>query len=477
MLGLSTKQLFRLHGWLGMNLGLMLFVVCFSGTVATLSHELDWLANPAMRVSPPSDAQPASWGAIHQAVREAHPDWTIRWLDKPMGRYAAAEAVVTTDDRQWRWVYINPYTAQVQGDTSYFNVQRFLRSFHRRLFIGDLPWLPDSLYITCFFGFILLFSAVTGLLFYKNWWRYLFRLRLGKSARVLWSDVHRMIGVWTLLFAVLIALTGIWYFVEEGMGDLDVAPKGTPLPRMSNEELDTYGEDAEHLPLDRLVAAAEQAHPALEVKRLWLPTGRRTVLRVWGQGETWLVRNRANHVAVNPYTAEVMRVQHGSDLTPLLRWQDTADPLHFGNFAGLTVKLLWFVLGLVLSLSILVGAYLWRLRTLAQGPSHRDGLWNGASFILTVALLGLAACRTYEGIMGYGPPPRGETAPEVPWGVTLFVGGFVVVTIVTIVAWFYLIVGRKRPRPAPPRAVKPEPTAVSRTGLKRLDREPLEQPV
>ena len=40
------KLVFELHGWIGLNLGLILFVVCLSGTFATLSDEIDALIDP-----------------------------------------------------------------------------------------------------------------------------------------------------------------------------------------------------------------------------------------------------------------------------------------------------------------------------------------------------------------------------------------------------------------------------------------------
>ena len=40
------KLLFMIHGWLGLSLGLPLFVICLSGSFAVVSHEIDWLARP-----------------------------------------------------------------------------------------------------------------------------------------------------------------------------------------------------------------------------------------------------------------------------------------------------------------------------------------------------------------------------------------------------------------------------------------------
>ncbi|HEU5145104.1 MAG TPA: PepSY domain-containing protein, partial [Chryseosolibacter sp.] len=49
---LSKDVLFKIHGWVGMKLSILFFIVCFSGTLAVFSHEMDWLINPAMRATP-----------------------------------------------------------------------------------------------------------------------------------------------------------------------------------------------------------------------------------------------------------------------------------------------------------------------------------------------------------------------------------------------------------------------------------------
>ncbi len=67
---------------------------------------------------------------------------------------------------------------------------------------------------------------------------------------------------------------------------------------------------------------------------------------VWGHAAAWLVRERANAVRLHPVTGAVLDVQQGEALTPMQRVVDTADPVHFGNFGGLPVKLLYLVFGL-----------------------------------------------------------------------------------------------------------------------------------
>lgn len=84
-----------------------------------------------------------------------------------------------------------------RGHTSFFNTQRFFRMFHRRLFDGN-----RGITIVTLCGFVLLTAALSGFAFYKGWLKQLFTLRLSRSRRLRWSDLHKTAGIWGLMFRV-----------------------------------------------------------------------------------------------------------------------------------------------------------------------------------------------------------------------------------------------------------------------------------
>lgn len=353
-----NKLWFTLHGWMGVQFGLMLFVILFSGSLATVADELDWLANPAMRVVPPSGTQPVGLSAMADAVHQRYPGHDAWFIHLPANPAFAVEfQVLRPGDASFtervRRVYVNPYTAEVQGESGWLTIQRALRNFHMNL---SLP--AFGIYVVSAFAIPLLVSVVTALLFYKRWWRRFFVLRTTRGRRVLWSDVHRLIGLWSVWFTVLIALTGIWYLTEMAM--LDAGAGLTDVPIEAPHASAPAGR--KRASLDALADAARAAYPELDIRTIRLPDDPTAAVRIHGDANTVLVRDRANNVYVDPYSAEVLAVVRGDELPAAHRWVHTADPLHFGDFGGLISKLIWCIFGLGASALVLTGTWLWAQR-------------------------------------------------------------------------------------------------------------------
>ena len=79
---MTTRGWFRVHSFTGVITGLILFIVCWSGTFATVSHEIDWLVTPERRAMP--QVEPASWGEIHAAAQARVPGAEVRSLHAPL---------------------------------------------------------------------------------------------------------------------------------------------------------------------------------------------------------------------------------------------------------------------------------------------------------------------------------------------------------------------------------------------------------
>ena len=399
---LSNKTLFRWHGWIGLNLGLLLFLVCFSGTIAVFSYEIDWLIDDDLQVETRGEA--VNWTAMADSIRAAYPYHNARFFIGPRHDGFASRVLAEGPAGRAEKLYVNPYTGEVRRAASFWNVQRFFRSFHRRMFAPN----PYGIVWVTLFAFVLLGSAVTGILFYKGWYRHLFRLRWD-DVRLLFSDGHRLAGVWSLAFATVIVATGVWYGLEL------VAPAPSPdVPEISEEAIAERGPSPSLLGLNEQVRVAKDTFPALQVRQI-IPGAPTQATRIRGQAQAWLVRHRANRVRIDPVTGEVLSVQRGTEIGLHHRIADMADPLHFGTFGGWWSQGLWFVFGLLLSSLMLTGGWLWHLRAekkaRAAGAGRHPRWGYGAAALPIVVILA-------SGVFG-ALEYRSYTKPNAPPAVRL----------------------------------------------------------
>jgi uncharacterized iron-regulated membrane protein len=360
---LTRQRLFALHGWLGLNFGILLLVVCFSGSIAALTHEIEWLTEPALRILPKG---PIRWQRSYDNLRKAYRDHRISGIARSEAtvlRSSAWEAYVTSPDGHWGQVRLNPFTGEIVRPSTSLYLTDFIRQLHYNFFS------QPGFYLVCLIALPLLFSVFSGILFYKRFWRNLFTLQLRKGAHAFWSSAHRLLGVWSLVFSLIIGITGVWYLVEDIWIPANTAYP--PPPEVPPENLARHGPTPRLFPLDRYVDIAQKVVPELQPSGIALPHGPGGTIAVHGQADHWLVRDRANAVFLDPFDGTVIEVRRADHGGLLNRWIDTADPLHFGYFGGIVTKVLWFILGLCIPLSILSGAYLsFRRAGRFDGKSH-----------------------------------------------------------------------------------------------------------
>ena len=344
----ASRIWWTVHQWAGLKLSLFMAFIMLTGTLAVVSHEIDWLLQPSLRVAPASAEGPVQWARIAHNAAD-HPGVAEVWsLEAPTASAFAVKVTVADAGGDLFYLHAHPATGAIQGEGPWVGAQRVLRNMHRHLNLPTAIGVP----IVAFLGILLLVSLVTSLVVYKKWWRGFTKPLRARDARTWWGDFHRLAGVWSLWFVALIALTSVWYFAES-LG-LD-APPPPEVEAAAEARPQARG-------LEPAFGAALAAYPGLEVRRVLLPGKLSPVLQLHGDYEAVLVRPRANAVWVDPATSRVLLTTDGRDMTVHQRIGEMADPLHFGDFGGYWTKIVWFLFGLLLTGLSLSGAAIYSLR-------------------------------------------------------------------------------------------------------------------
>ncbi|WP_019677149.1 PepSY-associated TM helix domain-containing protein [Arsukibacterium perlucidum] len=427
---MKVKQWFNWHSLTGVWTGLLLFIICWSGTFATLSHEFDWLTNNAVRAAS-TDEEPVSLAQAYEIVRQAKPDDKISFASAPIASGFNYVVVVETAQGQWRHVYVDPASGQIKGDSSYFTIQRFFRDFHRNLF-GAVNRTFAS-YLVFLLAIPLLISIISALYLYRGWWRKFFTLSWGQQRRANVASIHKLAGVWSLWFSLLIALTSVWYLYEAFRADaIDGKVTYTGAGRYAVQQLpEITAADQPALSLSQLLANAQQVRPELDIRSIWFDNG---YLQVTGQAGHLLVRDRANKVYLNASDGQIVHDQNASDLSLYWRLSDTADPLHFGDFGGLISKIIWFIFGLLLSFLSLSGSYMYLKRQFAKRQQLKYRKTLLVSLGGSVLMLISSVWAGYRAMLSYGS--NGQW-PDMPLATISFLLGWTLLTLLIVSYWFY----------------------------------------
>ena len=379
----ASRVWWRVHQWVGFKLAIFMSFICLTGTLAVVSNEIDWLIQPSLRVAPSTVAGEPDWPKIYASARAWRPETEVQYLSAPVAGAFAATAVIRYPDETLKILHIHPTTGAVQGEATWVGAQRVLRNMHRHVNLPTKYGVP----LVSLLAVLLLISFVTSFWVYKKWWRGFLKPVRRRDARTAWGDIHRLIGVWSLWFVLLIGLTGLWYLAES-LG-LDAPIPGNDVVATSSEA----GDDPRGAyDIAAALAVARAAQPGLVVKQVGLPMKPGDPLEFAGQHDAYLVRDRANAVALDPTSLAVLKVWRGEQLSMHQRISEMADPLHFGYFGGYWTKVPWFIAGVLLTVLSVSGVAIYALRVGRTLPSPRAlrTAWVGMGQWRWVALVPVA---------------------------------------------------------------------------------------
>lgn len=372
---LTQRFWFLLHGWCSLPVWLLFTAVCLTGTIAVLSHELTWLTNPNARASNPDQLPARPLPELIAAVEQAVPDAAVTSV-MVLEPYLVTAILFASPEHPSAIAYVNPYTAQVQEINSGINFITFMRSLHGWLLF---PWQQGysvGYYLVSAMSLLMLGALVTGLIIYKRFWQSFTapKIRLSQGRKTLLADLHRLAGVWSIWFLLLMSLTGLWYLVQAVLwhNEVEFYHEVPPLSLQQVPAATAAGTAPAQQPLAELVKTAQQAMPVLQPAFIHLPEHPRDYVRVAGSGDNPLFDQYSYSVWLNPWTGEVAHQHSPAQMGALETVMSIADPLHYGTIGGLATKLIWFVFGLLVSGMAITGFMIWGSRLQQASRRSRD---------------------------------------------------------------------------------------------------------
>lgn len=259
-------------------------------------------------------------------------------------------------------VYVNPYTGGVESSRrrEASPIAR-LRDLHFAFFSGT-----SGLTFNGYVAFALVFLSLTGLVLWivaspKN---QRFRLSMrGSWKSVIWN-MHRQMGVLSLALLIVVSITGAYYAFRDtflkGIHTLtgSLPPRGSP-----PVSVPTDGTMARSI--DEIAAASRAALPDARLAVLRIPAQptqawAATFHREGGSGES---TDSGPTAFIDPFTLRTVRIDDIDDMPFGARVVKSMEPVHYGKFGGVPVKILWVFLGFLPLMFSMSGALMWWNRT------------------------------------------------------------------------------------------------------------------
>ncbi|WP_431510795.1 PepSY-associated TM helix domain-containing protein [Variovorax sp. DAIF25] len=364
MLRASLRRLWlKIHRWVGLTLGPILAVTALLGAALVVGQPLDRQAHPELFVARTAGDATATRLPLEplrqRLLAEFGPDTnlTLRPPRQPGDSYWVLV--------RGSWdgtVYLDPFTGAEQGRRgTQEGAYNLIYKIHNSLLLDS-----TGKGILAFVALSYLVLLVTGLvLWWPTRWPPSLRIVLNRGLLRGLFDLHRTGGaVLGLLIAVSVA-TGA-YMAWRPLGDFISAAMGQkPVKPPTIAKGSAHGP---RLPLDELVARAQQVHPGQPIGYVAVPGKADRPVRVRFKLPDDPHPNGISSAWLHPVTGEVLAARKWQELDAGNGSVAVIFPLHTGELGGVVHEIVTALLGLALGGLGFSGIWLWwrRRRTAAE---------------------------------------------------------------------------------------------------------------
>lgn len=328
------KQLFHIHSFTGVFLGVFLFLISFSGTILVFKPELE-KSFFAEEIYTKKSGQKKALNEITKAINLHYTDYLIGrfYMTKSANELYQALLVSRKDINEHIHISINPYTLEIQKRSD--NWLTFLTDFHHELllphYIGNIILFVISL--------LYLVLSLTGILIKKDFFQQFIRFKNRKNVAGNIRELHVLMAYWSLFFHLIMISTSIVITLATVLyGPLtDSFLQKIPKKMVNYEKIEKIIQDKYQLPIKHIQLAPN----AIAVS-------------VYANPE----RNNEFYqsIKVGLDTNYQIISEKGVDRESyIMQGLNACTSFHFGRFGGIFIKSVYCFFGFLLSMISLSG--------------------------------------------------------------------------------------------------------------------------
>lgn len=368
-----------IHKWSSLVCTVFMLLLCLTGLPLIFHHEIGHLLGTEVE-SPkmPADTPRASLDRVIAVAHALHPERVVQFVSQPEdddGLWFVTLTPTPAPTEDFKSVAVDARTAAVLAQPKFDEGFMYVMfKLHVDLFAG----LAGKLFLG-FMGLLLLVAIVSGVVLYAPFMRKLEfgTVRRERRPRLKWLDLHNLLGIVTLVWVFTVGATGMintWadliikYWQHDQLSTLLAPYQGQPPVPL-----------AERGPLQQALEVALERTPGMKTAFIAFPGTAFSSPHhntVFLRGEEPLTARLLQPVLVDARTGAVTA-------SPELPWYLTAllvsQPLHFGDYGGMPMQILWALLDIVTIIVLGSGLYLWLKRPQPLRLAEEAGARHGAT--------------------------------------------------------------------------------------------------
>ncbi len=402
----QMRSLFNsIHLWIGLASGLIIFVVCLSGTIYTYNTEIRELASPHLH-NVKAEVKKMKIDDLLNLIQQDY-QGTITGITIPHDPSRSYEITLRPPNDMSRFgvtYYINPYTGVLLGTnkekskTDEFMGNLF--SLHRWLLLdkidqpifGSLENRKLGSYITGAATILFTIGLLTGLIIWfprkvKNW-RHGLKIKFSSNWKRINHDMHNSLGLYAFVFLFLMGITGPqwsfeWYRtgLRKALGTYQESPSRSTRDNNQgrideNNAANKENSTIQFLAIEDYIVSAASVLNYEGDYRLSFPTSGEEHIRVSSNKTGFFAPAASDQVTLNTSDASILSTELFKDKPFNERISNSIKALHVGNIYGHFSKLIYFIACLIATSLPVTGTLIWinKMKKTKKIPTKKESL-------------------------------------------------------------------------------------------------------